>query len=54
MIQIIHKILVLTKTHMNYLKDNIFEFLFKKYNRLLIFLNKYFLFMIYNDGKPKI
>ena len=37
MIQIIHKILVLIKNHMNYLKDNIFKFFFKKYNRLLFF-----------------
>ena len=34
MIYIIHKILVLLKNHLNYLKDNIFEFFFKKYNRL--------------------
>ena len=38
MIQIIHKILVLIKNHINYLKDNIFKFFFKKYNRLLFFL----------------
>ena len=37
MIHIIHKILVLIKNHMNDLKDNIFEFFFKKYNRLLFF-----------------
>ena len=37
MIYIIHKILVLIKNHLNYLKDNIFEFFFKKYNRLLFF-----------------
>ena len=36
MIHIIYKILVLIKDHLNYLKYNIFEFLFKKYNRLLI------------------
>ena len=35
MIHIIHKFLVLIKNHMNYLKDNIFEFFFEKYNRLL-------------------
>ena len=38
MIYIIHKILILIKNHLNYLKDNIFEFFFKKYNRLLFFL----------------
>ena len=31
MIYIIHKILVLIKNHLNYLKDNILEFFFKKY-----------------------
>ena len=35
MIFIIHKILLLIKNHLNYLKYNIFEFFFKKYNRLL-------------------
>ena len=38
MIYTIHKILVLLKNHLNYLKDNIFECFFKKYNRLLFFL----------------
>ena len=42
MIYIIHKLLVLIKKHLNYLKDNIFEIIFKKYNRLLFFLKKYF------------
>ena len=37
MINAIHKILVLTKNHLNYLKDNISECFFKKYNRLLFF-----------------
>ena len=37
MIHIIQKILVLIKNYMNYLKDYIFEFFFKKYNRLLFF-----------------
>ena len=36
-IYIIHKMLVLLKDSLNYLKDNIFECLFKKYNRLLFF-----------------
>ena len=40
MINAIHKILVLTKNHLNYLKDNIFECFFKKYNRFLLFLKK--------------
>ena len=42
MIHIIHKMLVLIKNHMNYLKDNIFEFSLKKYNRLLFFLKNNF------------
>ena len=42
MIHVIYKILVFTKNHMNYLKNNIFEFFFKKYNRLSFFLKNYF------------
>ena len=38
MIYIIHKILVLIKNHLNYLKDNIFEFFFNKYNKLRFFI----------------
>ena len=37
MIYIIHKILALLKNHQNYHKDNIFECLFKKYNKLSFF-----------------
>ena len=44
-IYIIHKILALLKNHLNYLKDNIFECLFKTYNRLY--------FRTYNDEKSK-
>ena len=33
----IHKILVLIKNYLHYVKDNIFECFFKKYNRLLFF-----------------
>ena len=36
-IYIIHKMLVLLKNHLNYLKDNIFKCFFKKYSRLLFF-----------------
>ena len=46
-VYIIHKILVLIKNHLNYLKDNIFKFFFKKNYRLLTF------FITYNDGKSK-
>ena len=53
MIYIIHKTLVLIKNHMSYFKDNISQFLFKKYNRLLFFLQK-LIFIIYNDGKSKV
>ena len=35
-IQIIHKILVLLKNHLNYLKDSIFECFFKEYNRFFL------------------
>ena len=35
MIQIIHKMIALLRNHMNYLKHNIFQCFFKKYNRLL-------------------
>ena len=43
---------VLLKNHLNYLKDNIFECFFKKYNRLLLlFLINFF--TTYNDGKSK-
>ena len=34
MIHIIRNVLVFMKNHMNYLQDSIFEFSFKKYNRL--------------------
>ena len=34
MIYIIHKMLVLIKNNLNYLKDSIFECFFKKCNRL--------------------
>ena len=37
MIYKIHKILLLVKNQLNDLKDNIFEFYLKKYNRLLFF-----------------
>ena len=49
MIYIIHKMLVLLKNQLNYLKDSIFKCLFKEYNRffLLIF------FTTYNDGQFK-
>ena len=38
-IYIIHKMLGLIKNHLNYLKDSIFEYFFKKYNCLLVFKN---------------
>ena len=53
MIYIIHKILVLIKNHVNYLKNNICEFFFKKHNRILYF-KKHIFFIIYNDGKSKV
>ena len=42
MIHIIQTMLVLIKNDMNYLEDNIFEFFFKKYIRLIFFLKKRF------------
>ena len=43
MIYIIHKMLVLLKNNLNYLKDNLFESFFREYNRLFIFLIIFFL-----------
>ena len=45
MIYIIRKMLALLKSHLNYLKDYIFEYFFEKYNKLL--------FKIYNYEKSK-
>ena len=47
MIYIIHKMSVLIKNNLNYLKDSIFECFFKNCNRVLIF------FITYNNGKFK-
>ena len=44
MIYIIHKILVLIKNHLNYVRDNIFE----NFLRTIVGL-----FITYNDWKPK-
>ena len=52
MIYIIRKMLLLPKNHVNYLKDNIFESFFKKYNKILFFKKTTF-FIIYNDEKSK-
>ena len=40
MIYIIHKMLVLLKNHLNYLKVNLLECFFKNYNKFLFFLKK--------------
>ena len=48
MIYIMHKMLVLIKNDLNYLKDSIFKCFFKEYNRL--FFQKIF-FIIYSNGK---
>ena len=59
MIYKVHKILVLLKNYLNYLKDSILECFFKEYNRLsfyfFIYLFIYFniFFSAYNDGKFK-
>ena len=52
MIYTIHKILILIKKPLNYLKDNIFECFFKKFNRHL-FSKKLIFFIICNNGKLK-
>ena len=44
MIYILYKMLVVFKNHLYYLKDNVFECFFKKYNRLLFFLTKLIFF----------
>ena len=41
-INVIYKILVLPRNHLNYLKDDIFECFFKKCDRLSFFLKKSF------------
>ena len=53
MIYILYKMLVVFKNHLYYLKDNVFECFFKKYNRLLFFLTKLIFFRAYNDKKSK-
>ena len=53
MIYTIHTILALLKNHLNYLKGNISKYLFKMYNRLLLFFKKIIFFTAYNDGKSK-
>ena len=52
MIYIIHKILVLLKDHLNYLKDNIFKYFLRSIIDFC-FLKKIMFFIIYNDGKSK-
>ena len=46
-IYIIHKMLVLLKNLLNYLKHGIFELFFEEYNRLFL------TFTTYNEGKIK-
>ena len=55
MIYIIHKMLLLLKNHLTYLKNCIFECFLKEYNRFLIFLKKIKLisFIINNNRKFK-
>ena len=42
MIYIIHKNLALIKSDLNYVKDNIFKFFFKKYNTFIFLKNNFF------------
>ena len=44
MIHIIHKVLVMLKNYLNFLKNSIFECFFNKYNRLLFLIKKKFFF----------
>ena len=53
MFYIVHKILVLLKNHLNYLKDNIFKCFSTKYNRLLLLFKKIIILVAYNDAKYK-
>ena len=55
MIYTIHKILVLIQNHLNHLKNNIFECLFKeyKYNTFNFFKKIIIFFIIYNNRKYK-
>ena len=53
-IHIIHKILVLIKNHINYIKDNIFEFFLKSIIDFYFLKKNIFFFIIYNDGKSKV
>ena len=50
LIYIIHKMLALIRNNLNYLKDSIFECFFRKYNRLLVFIENDFFFITYNNG----
>ena len=52
MTHIIHKILVLIKNHLNYLKENIFECFLRSIIDFYFFLNLIF-FETYNNGKFK-
>ena len=49
MIYIIHKILVLIKNHLNYLKDNLFECFSRSIIDFYVF-KKLIFFITYNDG----
>ena len=42
--------LALLKNHLNFLKESIFEFIFKKY---LFFKKVWVFFITYNDGKSE-
>ena len=45
--------LVLLENHLNYLKNNIFQYFLKKYNKLLLFKKTKKIFIIYNHEKAK-
>ena len=41
--------LVLLKNHLNYLKDNIFEWFFRKYNFLDIYIYIYIIYIFFHN-----
>ena len=45
--------LALLKNHLNFLKESIFELIFKKYNKLLFFKKVWVFFITYNDEKSE-
>ena len=49
-----HKMLVLLKNHLNYLKNSIFECFFKEYNRLFNFFSQHIIMKILSLNEENI